>query len=67
MILSVLFRMPSDHAFYATETSVVNRNVTFNEVGQYSSFKFSKQFNVNLTMMGERVSYPFGDPNAPGV
>lgn len=36
-------------------------------VQSYSNFKFDSAFVVNVTMMGEKISIPVGDPNGSGV
>lgn len=40
---------------------------SYQKMSEYSSFSFTETYLVNVTMMGEKISYPIGDPNGAGV
>jgi hypothetical protein len=65
-ICMIAFQRVPDPCF-ASETLNVGDAASYDAVKSYSSFKFNSQYHLNLTMLGEKISYPVGDPNGAGV
>jgi hypothetical protein len=65
-LLLVLFCQPLFFK-WTHETTVVPADPSYHKMRAYSSFKFDANYHLNITMMGEKISYPVGDPNGAGV
>jgi len=57
----------SDARSVLAETGLVGNDPTYDSMRSISSFKFDSSYVLNTTMMGEKISYPVGDPNGAGI
>lgn len=63
MVAMILVLMSQPLYFKWThDTLKVMPGATYESSKSYSSFEFSKSFYINMTMMGESLSLPVGDP-----